>query len=174
MAATYTLGSLGTTFSLNKCLLGIYNASGSAKIARVYRVWALNNSVTAVTGVLTNLELRRLTSMSGGTSVTPMKHDTTSASFPAQITVATGPTVSTSDLFRRVVWSNDEPAANAAVTMDEIETIVPLSTLWDVGYNDSTIEPIVLREGYGLGLVNTGNTSVGVIDVFFEVTLSDS
>jgi hypothetical protein len=120
------------------------------------------------------MELRRITSASGGSVITPMKHDTTNESFPAQIVVSTGTTVSTSDLFRRVAWSNDEAAANAAVTMDELETIVPLNCIWDVGYTDTTVEPIVCREGFGVALINTGNTAVGTLDVFFEVTLASS
>jgi hypothetical protein len=174
MAATYTVGAIGVGFALNKALLGIYNGSGSGQIIRVYRVWALNNGVTAVTGVLTNLELRRITSGSGGSALTPMKHDSTNATFPAQIVVATNPTVSATDLFRRVIWSNDEASANVAASIDEMETLVPLNCIWDVGYNDLNVEPITLREGYGIALINTGNTSVGSIDVFMEVTMASS
>jgi hypothetical protein len=171
MAATYTLSAVGISFALNKTLLAIFNGVGSGNIVKVYRVWALNNGVTAVTGVVTNLELRRITTGSGGTAITPIKHDTTSATLPAQIVVATNASVTTSDLFRRVIWSNDEAAANATASFDELETIPALSTIWDVGYTDTTVEPIVLREGFGLALINTGNTAVGSIDVFFEVTV---
>lgn len=171
MASTYTLGAVGVAFALNKAMLGVYNGVGSGKVLKVYRVWALNNGVAAVTGVMTNLELRRLTSGSGGSAITPMKHDSTSLSFPAQIVVSTGMTVVTSDLFRRVAWSNDEAAANATATMDELETIPALTCLWDVGYNDLNVEPIVCREGYGCALINTGNTAVGTLDVFMEVTM---
>jgi hypothetical protein len=174
MAQTYTIGATGVSFALNKCLLGVFNGSGSGRIVRVYRAWILNNGTTAVTGVLTNIELRRTSAGSGGTAITPLKHDSTSESFPAQINVATNQTVTTTDLFRRIVWSNDEATANATASLDELETLVPLNCIWDVGYNDANVTPIVLREGQGLALVNIGNTSVGSADIFFEVTLAST
>ena len=73
MAQTYTLTATEISFALNKCLLGVFNGSGSSRVVRVYRIWALNNGVTLVTGVLTALELRRITAGSGGTTITPAK-----------------------------------------------------------------------------------------------------
>ena len=172
MAQTYTLAAYDVTFAQNKCLLGFYNGSGSGRIVRVYRVIILNNQITAVTGSITNLELRRITAGSGGTTITPFKHDSTNESFPAQVAVATNMTITPSDLYTRVLWSTDEPAINA-LTIDEMETSPTLSTIWDSAYADSNTEPIVCREGYGVALMNIGATS-GLCDVFFEVTLASS
>jgi hypothetical protein len=172
MAQTYTIFKADVTFAPNKCLIGLYNGSGSGRIVRVYRVWALNNQITAVTGAITNLELRRLTAGSGGTAITPFKHDTNDESFPAQIVVATNMTFTPTDLLTRVLWSTDEPAINV-LTIDELQITTPLCTLWDAGYADSSVEPIVCREGYGVALTNIGAT-VGQVDVFMEVTLASS
>lgn len=174
MAQTYTASAVGIAFALNKSLLAIFNGSGSGRVVRVYRIWALNNGVTAVTGVLTNLEIRRTSSGSGGSAITPMKHDSNSETAPAQIVISTNQTVVATDLLRRIVWSNDEAASTTAATLDEIETIVPFCCIWDIGYDDANVEPIVLREGQGLTLTNIGNTSVGSIDVFFEYTIANS
>lgn len=172
MAQTYTLTATEVAFALNKCLLGVFNGSGSGRVVRVYRIWSLNNGRSLVTGVLTSLELRRITAGSGGTPVTPAKHDTGSETFPAQIVVSTNMIYTASDVFRRSIWSNDEAiGTTTVVSIDEMEVFVPLNLLWDVGYADSTVEPIVCREGYGVALINTGNTAVGVVDVFMEVTL---
>jgi len=174
MADTFTVISPGTTFALNKCMLGVFNGSGSGKVVRLYRAWLLNNGVTAVTGVLTNIELRRTTTGSGGSAITPMPHDSTNAALPSQLAIATNQSVTTSDLFRRLVWSNDEATANVACTIDELETLPQLSQIWDVGYGDLNVEPIVCREGQGVALINTGNTSVGSVDVIFEITVASS
>lgn len=173
MANTYTIAATGVSFAANKSMIGLFNGSGSGQIFRVYRIWILNNQTTAVTGVLTNLELRRITAGSGGNAITPVKHDSTNPSFPAQAIVGSAMTVTTSDLFRRVVWSTDEPVANATATIDELQTIPALSTIWDAGYADANIEPIVIREGYGLSVQNIGAT-VGVADLFFEVTMAST
>ena len=175
MAQTYTLATTDVAFALNKCMLGVFNGAGSSRVVRVYRIWALNNGIALVTGVLTSLELRRITAGSGGTPVTPSKHDTGSEAFPVQIVVSTNMIYTASDTFRRAIWSNDEAiGTTTAVSIDEMEVCVPLCLLWDVGYADSTVEPIVCREGYGAALINTGNTAVGVVDVFMEVTLANS
>lgn len=172
MAQTYTVAAQGISFALNKCMLGIFNGVGSGRIIRIYRVLLLNNQTVAVTGVLTTMELRRTTAGSGGTTLTPVKHDSTNETPPAQLAVATNQTVTTSDLFRRFIWSNDEAVANAAATLDELETLPSLNYIWDVGYDDANVEPIVLREGQGFAIVNTGNTSVGNVDLFIEFTLA--
>lgn len=171
MAATYTIVAQNVAFAANKSMISVFNGSGSGKVIRVYRIWALNNQLVAVTGVLTNLEIRRITASSGGTDLASLvaKHDSTSAALPSQVAVATNATVTPSTLFRRVLWSTDEPAANAAVTMDELETIVPLACIWAMGYADTAVEPITLREGYGVAVLNTGG-AIGQADFIMELT----
>lgn len=136
MAATYTIAATGVSFAANKSMVGIFNGSGSGQIFRVYRIWALNNQITAVTGVMTNIEIRRISAGSGGNAITPLKHDSTNSSFPAQVIVASAMTVTDTDLFRRIVWSTDEPVANATATLDELQTIPALLFVSTIGaYN---------------------------------------
>jgi hypothetical protein len=170
MAATFTAAAVGATFGNNKSMLGVFNGAGSGRILRVYRVWVLNNQTTAVTGVLTNWSLRRTSAQSGGTAITPTKHDTASSNLPAQVLVATGGTVTlTSDVaFRTWMWSNDEPTAGSG-TSDEFECLVPLTCVWD-STGDANIEPIVLREGQGISVHHAGTTVAGICDVFVEFT----
>lgn len=172
MAQTYTLSATGITLAANKALLGVFNGSGSGRIVRVYRVWCLNNQVTAVTGVSGVLELRRITTGSGGTAITPVKHDSNNESFPAQVVSASNMSVTTSSLMIRSFWSSDEPQAGV-ISLDEIQTIPAMNLIWDVGYSGTNVEPIVLREGFGLALMNITST-VGIADVFFEVTMESS
>lgn len=172
MAQTYTISSFSTTFAANKCMVGIYNGSGSGRIVKVYRIVMLNNQITAVTGAITNLELRTITAGSGGTDIIPFKHDSNNESFPSQVAVQTNMTVTPTNVLSRIIWSTDEPAINS-LTIDEFETLPAFSTIWDSGYGDTNTDPIVLREGYGLGLINIGATT-GMADIFFEVTLESS
>ena len=171
MAATYTASFLGVTFGNNKSMAGLFNGVGSGVILRVKRVWILNNQTAGVTGVLTTFSLRRSTAQSSGTSVTPVKHDTASASLPAQVLCAHGATVTsaTADTFRNWVWSNDEPAVSSA-TSDEFECLVTLNCIWDTATGDADIEPIVLREGFGIDVRHSGSSAVGIADIFVEFT----
>ncbi len=172
MAATHTAAFLGVTFGNNKSMAAIFNGAGSGKVLRIYRIWVLNNQTGAVTGVLTTWELRRSTVQSSGTAVTPVKHDTSSSNLAAQIAVATGATVTSvqADCFRKWMWSNDEPAVSSG-TSDEFETLVPLNCIWDADPSStSNVEPIVLREGFGIDMRHTGSSAVGVVDIMIEFT----
>jgi hypothetical protein len=171
MVATFTSFQAGVTFASSKHMLSIFNGAGSGRVLRVYRAVVLNNQTAAVTGVMTTFELRRSSAQSGGTAVTPIKHDTSSSNLPAQVLSAQGATVTAAaaDVFRRVFWSNDEPATGTG-TNDELECIVPLMYVWDAGYGDTNVEPITLREGQGLTLLHTGTSAVGNCDIGFEFT----
>ena len=172
MAETHRAAFLGVAFGNNKSMAGVFNGSGSGKILRVYRVQVLNNQTTAVTGVLTTFALRRSSAQSSGTSVTPVKHDTNSASLPAQVLTAHGATVTSAsgDTVGTFMWSNDEPAVSSA-TSDELETIPSLMYVWESDPSSSSnVEPLVLREGQGIDVRHTGTTTVGTADIFIEFT----
>lgn len=179
MAATYQLSGVGIGFAANKCMLGVFNTSGSGKVVRVYRIWTINNQITPVTGSLTNLEIRKITAASGGTTLIPVPNDPSSpiltgvGGTSGQITCGTNMTVTLTDLYRRIMWSTDEPsnpAGTTAFSVDELQTFLPFCTLWSMGYADPNSEPITLREGEGCAVINTGAFS-GQSDFFFEMTV---
>lgn len=174
MAQTYTIAAPGIAPAANKSMIAVFNGSGSGRIVRLYRAWLLNNGTTSVTGVVSLMTLSRITAGSGGNAITPTKHDSGNENFPAQIVVANNMTVTTSDIFRRWIWSYDEATANTAATLDEFETLLPLTTVWDVGYGETNIEPLTCRETYGVSIQNVTNTTVGTVDLFMEVTLASS
>jgi Tfp pilus assembly major pilin PilA len=168
MAATYTLWSKNTVFAANKCMMSIFNESASPVVIKLYRMYVLNNQYVAVTGVLTNLEVRKLSASAGGTALTAAPHDTTNT-LNANVTCATNATVTPTDIYRRVLWSTDEPTANTTMTIDEFQCLLPFGCVWSMGYGESTVEPITLNAGEGVGLINTGAV-VGQCDVIFEFT----
>jgi hypothetical protein len=168
MAATYTAYSKGTVFAANKCLISVFNGASSPVIVKPYRIYVLNNQYSAVTGVLTNLEIRKLSAASGGTTITASPHDT-SNSLNVNVTCATNATVTPTDLYRRVMWSTDEPAGNATMTVDEFQCILPFGNVWNMGYGDANVDPIVLNADEGLGVINTGAV-VGQCDIWIEFT----
>jgi hypothetical protein len=174
MAKTYTAAAIGVAFASNKSLLGLYNAHASRKV-RVYRVWTLNNQTGAVTGVLTTMALRKLSSLSGGTTVTPVQHDSANATVDlTSITCNTnGSFGNTADAQLRIwMWSSDEPAVSSA-TSDEFQCIVPLMCIWD-STGDSNIEPITLNTNEGVHVLQPGANTVGILDVFAEFTVATS
>ena len=170
MVATYRCVSTQTDFAANKCMISVFNENASTNIIRVYRIWALNNQIAAVPGVITNLEIRKLSAASGGTTLNITKHNTSSSTL-SNITCATNATVTTTDLYKRIIWSTDEPAS--AGTIDELQTLFPLALIWNQGYADSTTEPLTLRANQGVGIINTGAIA-GRADFIIEFTVAGS
>lgn len=153
-----------------KSLLALFNPAASGKIAKVYKIWLENNQTTAVTGGNMVLEIRRITANTQNVAITPSSMDTTATGL-GTVRCGSADTVTTSDLFRRISWANDEPSLGGA-TMDEFQQFIAIATLWDAGYQDSNIEPIVCREGEGISIQNTGTTfTTQYVDIFIEFTI---
>jgi hypothetical protein len=124
--------------------------------------------------------LYRFSTGSGGIAVPIIKHDSTSPTLPAQIVASTGMSY-TLDLngyiFKRMCWSTKEPLAANAGLVNEFETNPNYTSLWDCSksYSISNLEPLVLRPGYGVGIVvqlPTGGSigSNSVADFWMEFT----
>jgi hypothetical protein len=169
MADTWRSTAQAVTFASGKSMLDVFNASGSGRILRARRAYQFNNGLGAVTGVLTNMRIYRSTSGSGGSGVTPVAHDTTNTALHANITSGTGRTSGDGDLFRQFIWSNDEPAV-AGTTMDEWELLVAFAEVWDGGYGDADVQPVVLRADQGFNIKHQGTTIVGTNDFEIEFT----
>jgi len=170
MANTYTLAATAIPFAAAKALCTIFNGVGSGKIVKVYRIWVINNQQSSVTGVITTMNIRKLSAMSGGDAQTTIKHDTNNPNLPSQIEATSGATDTPSVVLRTFIWSNDEPATGTG-TWDECEVVVPLCCVWDMGYADPNVNPIILREGEGIDVFHSGTTGIGTVDIFMEFTV---
>jgi hypothetical protein len=179
MAATYMFRA-NISNAINKTFFTLFNGSGSSRIIRVYRIYFVSISTAALTGGMGSvMTLDRFTGTpGGGSAVTLIKHNTTSANVPAQITALNGNVAITGSLttagtLKTFVRSNDEPSA-ATLSNDELQQIYPLSIIWDGGYGDSNVEPITLRETEGLRLVsaNAGTWVATTVDVIAEMTIT--
>ena len=169
MANLYTLAAIGATFTPSKNMITLFNGTGSGIILKVWKIWALNNQTVAVTGILGTLELRLITSTSGGGSLTALKHNSTITSLPSQVVAAEGATNTLSSLFRKIYWSTDEPIATSS-TMDEMALNKSWSEIWNIPITNTNLEPITLNEGQGICLSFNTVSSVGQADFFIEFT----
>ena len=159
MAKTYTAAATGIAFASQKSMLGLINAHAS-RDDKIYRAWVLNNQTAAVTG---------------GTTITPVAHDTGNTSFDlTSVTCVTnGSATETGDTpWKTWMWSSDEPAVSTA-TSDELQCIIPLLTVLDYP-GDANIEPITLNQNEGFHLKHTQSTTAGsaICDLFIEFTVS--
>ena len=169
MAATFRATGGGIAYASSKDMLNVFNGTATARVIRVYRAYWFNNGTTAVTGVLTTAQCRRITAASGGTAVTPVKHDTNSSNLDAATTAGTNQTTTGSDIFRRFLFVNEEPIV-AGTTQANWLTLVPFAEVWNAGYGDTNVEPLVCRSSEGVHLFHSGTSAVGTADLEIEFT----
>lgn len=178
MADTFMLLANGIPLTaVNTSMLALFNGVGSGKVLRVYRVWVTNtNQDVAITGARALIGLNRITAATASNwTVPPIPYNTAAAAVPAQVTSGAKFTVTTTDLFRRMAWSTEEPVLTSALVESQ-QLKKELMTLWDVGFADANVEPIVCREGFGVSVQNIGHSATapanaGYLDLFIEFTM---
>lgn len=171
MAQTFTAYYSGVAFAAGKNMAGILNGHAT-EVLKIRRIGLLNAQTAAVTGVLTQLELRKYpatSTLTAPTAVTPTTHDSTNSA-PTTATYGHAGTWGggTPVVLRRIFWSSDEAAISSA-TSDEFETYVPLNIIFDAGYGDSNVQPLTLRQGEGVSVYNTVGAA-GLLDCWIEFT----
>lgn len=171
--ATWRITQQAVAFASSKSMLDLFQTSSGTRVHRVYRMYLFNTQTNAVTGVITTMRITRLitSTPTGGTTVTPFAHDTNNSALSASTTAGTGRTVteSSTDIFREWIYSNDEPAVGTG-TMDEWECFVPFAEIWNAGYGDPNVQPIVCRTTQGVHIKHQGSSAVGVADLEIEFT----
>lgn len=167
MAATW-VAQQSVAFAATKSMLGLLN--GGSNILRCYRYCIFNTHTTAVTAALTTMQVRRLTALSSGTSVTPVAHDTSSSAL-SSVTCVHGGTATGSDIFRRFMWLCEEATATG-VTQANWEVLIPVGIVFFPTGGDSNLEPIVCRNTYGTDIYHPGASTVTTQE--FEITFTNA
>ncbi len=178
MAATWTAyGSAIAWATAAKTMFQLYNGAASGQVLRVYRMWLINAQTAGVTGVISPIYIIRITTVfAAGTNITPIAHDSTSSALTT-VTCTTGSTVGTITnlpVFRRWQYSSEEPATGTT-KIENLYALPPFCLLWDGGYVDSNVEPIVLKANEGIVLYQPALTgAVGTVDIACEFTSAAS
>jgi hypothetical protein len=115
---------------------------------------------TAGVGRAGSLSIKRITALTGGDTVTPIKVDTGDASLPSQVSVVNDPDSATAtDIFRRIA---DAPAYSNTIANTQFSSRTyggsmmthqksHMADIWRGG-ESADVEPIILREGEGLAI----------------------
>lgn len=169
MANTWRATAQAVTFANPKSMLDVFNNSAS-RVLRIYRCYCFNNQWASVTGVIGYLSIVRNTAASSGTTVSPISHDTNNTALDANVTAGFNRTVTVANTFRRTLWHPDEVAV-FTIDMDALLTLVPFAEVWNSGYGDGNVEPLLCRsgqaEGYG---IYAATMTAGLADLEIEFT----
>ena len=170
MAQTFTQYNSGVAFAATKIMGGILNGHAT-EVLKIRRVGLLNGQTAGVTGVLCNLELRKIEgagAWAGAVAGQITSHDSTNTAPTTYTQGNSGTTLTgTPTTMRRTNWSSDEAAASSA-TSDELECLVPLNILYD-WQPHSDIQPLTLRQNQ-IGYVFNISGAAGLLDVWIEFT----
>ncbi len=147
-------------------LLGIFN-NESADERRYFELVSLRvspaaplSNTAAGVGRSGAMSIRRITALSGGDTVTPIRMDTADAALPSQVLVRNDPdSVTATDIFRRIA---DAPSYSVTVANTQLSSRTyggsmvthqksHFADIWRGGEN-ANVEPIILREGQGVAI----------------------
>lgn len=181
MAATYTILASAVTHSTAfKCYLQLFKDATSTLTVKVYRVYLINANIAAVTGVLPVISLSSISTASSAgapSTITPIKHDTNSATITSGsggFTINSGNTTTGTvvNTYRRLTYASDEYVVSGS-KIENFYGLVPYSILWDSGYGDSAIEPLTLPASTAGGIMISSAgiaSAAGNVDVVIEFT----
>ena len=168
MADTWLIHAEGIAFAATKNMCAVLNTG--TNVIRVRRIGLLNNQTVGVSGVICLMEIRRYASGTLGsqTSLTPIPLDSTNTALSNVTAGHTGTLGGTPTTLRRIIWSSDEAAASTA-SNDEWECLVPFNVIWDVGYGDSNLQSLAIRQNEMLVVYNVSGAA-GLVDIWIEFT----
>jgi hypothetical protein len=155
-------------FVANKHHISIFNASGSGKIVRVVKLFAVNLQIAAVTGVVVRFDIKRITASSAGTTITPVAADTNNPALPAGVTVRTNGTITEGSTFFPWLSSVEEETAVVGLSKSMFQQ-------WanQVPEGEEIQEP-TCREGQGLTAKQITSTTLGSFGWLMAFTVDDS
>jgi hypothetical protein len=111
---TYYALADAVAFAVNKQLITIMNAAGSGKVVAIKKLFMINTQLASVTGVAIRADVKRVSTASGGTTITPVACDTDNPALPAEITARTNGSVTEGSLLFPLTFTNDEGGATQA------------------------------------------------------------
>jgi hypothetical protein len=151
---TYYALADAVAFAANKHHISIFNAAASNQLIAVRKLFHINLSLAAVTGVAVRFNAHRTTAQTGGSAITPVAADTASPAL-ANVTVATNATPTIGPLLYPITTQNDElTAANTAIANY-------LMQFGNLAIEGLETQELRLRPGEGFSIQQITSTTVG-------------
>lgn len=154
------------TPAANKYVATLFNTSASRKVV-IQRIWVYNWQLAAAAGVLTELEMRRITARTAGTSITPAPLDLNDT-LSAGITADHASTVVTDSTLLQLIVTSTDTTANTSSAIIRDGRALSINAL--VYERKPGERGIVLRQNQGLTLKNITAIALGSISTVIEFT----
>lgn len=113
---TYYALADAVALAANKYHIAIFNQAGSDQVVSIKKMFQINLSLTAVTGVALRFDIKKASAVSAGTDITAQTMDSTDPAL-TNVLVKTNATVTDgATLFPHITNSDEVTAANTAVS----------------------------------------------------------
>lgn len=152
-------------------LISVSLRTVSDSVLRVYRIWHQLQHQVGVSGNLVACNIERTVNVSAGRSIPIEAVLTSTPPLSEDVTAHTGVLMPTVSILRRYVRAFEEIVVNATPDVPCWQFDVPLSVVWDAGYDGADVEPLTLRAGEGMQVCTTSGASDSVpncLDVEFS------
>lgn len=163
-AATYYVWSGTQTVINNKYLIAITNTA-STQLIRVRKLFMLNGQLAAVTGAMTALNVARIGTTTGGTSIVATATDPSDGALSGATIVSSPTTVQLWGYLWPWFTNSDEIGATGGFPQ---HTIQQLGNLLMEG-ND--LRPLTLRQNQGVAIRWSSTSTVGTFGVLAVITV---
>lgn len=159
---TFVVLAPAVTSANNKSMISLQNAEGSSKKLKLRDIKIISTQNTPVTGLVMEFQLRRATSHSGGTLITPLSFDTAD-SLSSSLTARTGATITeeSASIFMRWRWSTDEWLQGAVDVESYDHTMAQLVSAY---MTPLKTKPITLNANEALTFKCVTNSTTGSFD----------
>ncbi len=168
--STFSVYLNANAIALNKSMVSIFNTNGAPQTkVRLRELRIVNAQITAVTGIVAELALKRITGHSVGTAITPNAEDSSDV-LSSNVTVRTGATVAGEAVpdLRRWKYSSDEWGPG---TLD----VEGLDQSIQKGINliptNPFCKPLTLNANEGFTLKQLTNSTAGSFDILLIFTV---
>lgn len=165
---TWRVVALDIQFDTNKSMVDIYQASDGNKVYRVRRAYFFNTQLPggSTHGYEQLIRVAKTSSASGGTTLTPVPHDTDNTALPSTFSAGTGRTVTDTVTLRQFVFALAPTNAVRSDSQTFWTMLIPFAEIWNAGYGDPNIVPATCRPGQGFNI-----RAVGIPPVRGDVSL---
>lgn len=151
---TYYAMADAVAFAANKQHISIFNNAGSNQVIAIRKMFHINLSLAAVTGVAVRFDVKKTTAQSVGTAITANSADSANPALSG-LQIATGATVTEGAILYPITTQNDElTAANTAIA----NYLMQFGNLALEGVEQQEYR---LRPGEGMTVKQITSTTVG-------------
>jgi hypothetical protein len=161
---TYYVWSTPAACAQNRQVLSLLNTSAT-QVIKVRKLFLINAQLTAVTGVGLQYDVKRISTLTGGTAITPNPADTADGALSG-FTCAAGGTVTEGVLLYSWYTMNDEIGVTAAAAVGGY-----LQASISMQPEGNEVKELNLRNGEGFTVKQITNSTVGSYGALAVVTV---